>query len=128
MGKIYSQCTYMMEQNKRKTGGSYEKAVGFYLEQSGYEILQYNYRCRLGEIDLIAKDGEYLVFCEVKYRRKGGLSRSLEAVGSKKQITIARCAKWYLMEQRLRDVPCRFDVVGIDGQKIYLIKDAFRLL
>lgn len=117
-----------MNQNKRKTGGNYEKAVGYYLEQLGYEIVQYNYHCRLGEIDLIAKDGEYLVFCEVKYRKKGAMTGSLEAVGLKKQRTIAQCAKWYLMEHRINNVPCRFDVVGIDGQNIFLIKDAFKLL
>ena len=57
-----------IQKNRRKTGADYEKAAGFYLEQMGYEILQFNYRCRLGEIDLIAKDGAYYVFCEVKYR------------------------------------------------------------
>ena len=45
----------------RQTGTDYERAAGYYLEQLGYEILEYNYRCRAGEIDLIAKDGEYLV-------------------------------------------------------------------
>ena len=52
--------------NKRQTGAAYERAAGYYLEQLGFEILEYNYRCRAGEIDIIAKDGDYLVFCEVK--------------------------------------------------------------
>ena len=52
-----------IQKNRRKTGADYEKAAGFYLEQMGYEILQFNYRCRLGEIDLIAKDGAYYGFC-----------------------------------------------------------------
>ena len=101
--------------------------MGYYLEQSGYEVLQYNYRCRLGEIDLIAKEGEYFVFCEVKYRKEGAATNSLEAVDRKKQRTIIRCAKWFLMENGLTDVPCRFDVAGIDGQKIILVRDAFRV-
>ena len=46
------------EKNNRKTGGNYEQAAGFYLEQHGYQILQYNYRCRIGEIDIVAKEGE----------------------------------------------------------------------
>lgn len=54
------------EKNNRKTGGNYEQAAGFYLEQHGYQILQYNYRCRIGEIDIVAKEGENLVFCEVQ--------------------------------------------------------------
>ena len=69
-----------IQKNRRKTGADYEKAAGFYLEQMGYEILQFNYRCRLGEIDLIAKDGAYYVFCEVKYRadeRKGRLNQAV---------------------------------------------------
>ena len=50
-----------VQKNRRRTGAAYEQAAGFYLEQLGYEILQYNYRCRSGEIDIIAKDGETLV-------------------------------------------------------------------
>lgn len=60
--------------NNRETGSYYERMAGVYLTEKGYEILEYNYRCKLGEIDIIARDGDYLVFCEVKYRaddRKG---------------------------------------------------------
>ena len=55
-----------------KTGAEYEQKAGAYLEEQGYEILEYNFRCRAGEIDIVARDGEYLVFCEVKYRASGG--------------------------------------------------------
>ena len=54
--------------NNRETGSHYERLAGAYLEQEGYEILEYNYRCKTGEIDIIAKEAGYLVFCEVKYR------------------------------------------------------------
>lgn len=114
-----------MKENKRKIGSNYEKAAGYYLEQIGYEILEYNYRCKLGEIDLIARDGEYLVFCEVKYRKSKRKGSPLQAVNRKKQKIIVRCAKWYLMERRLYDIPCRFDVVGIAGKNIYVLKNAF---
>ena len=50
----------MKTDNRRSTGAAYEQAAGYYLEQLGYEILEYNYRCRRGEIDIVAKDGEYL--------------------------------------------------------------------
>lgn len=50
----------LKKQNNRKVGTDYEQAVGYYLEQQGYLILEFNYRCRLGEIDMIAVDGEYL--------------------------------------------------------------------
>ena len=110
-----------IQKNRRKTGADYEKAAGFYLEQMGYEILQFNYRCRLGEIDLIAKDGAYYVFCEVKYRADERKGSPLEAVDARKQ----RPAQEKAAEQQLEDVPCRFDVVGIEGTKITLIKNAF---
>ena len=57
--------------NKRAVGTAYEKLAGEYLIKQGYEVLEYNFRCRMGEIDLVAKDREYLVFVEVKYRSSG---------------------------------------------------------
>ena len=82
-------------------------------------------RCRSGEIDIIAKDGETLVFCEVKYRSDGAMGSPLEAVDVKKQRTIFRSALYYLSEHGLEDVPCRFDVIGIEGAKITQIRNAF---
>lgn len=114
-----------MKKNNRKIGTYYETAAAYYLEQSGYEIVEKNYRCKLGEIDLIARDGEYLVFCEVKFRTTKTKGSPLEAVNRKKQQTIIRCAQWYLMEHQLQEIPCRFDVVGIDGKQICLLKNAF---
>ena len=114
-----------MKQNNRKIGNCYEQAAAYYLEQSGYEIIERNYRCRIGEIDLIARDGEYLVFCEVKFRKSKNKGDSLEAVHRKKQKTIIRCAQWYLAEHNLQDLPCRFDVIGISGRNICLVKNAF---
>lgn len=67
------------KKNQRSVGARYEQIAGKYLEQQGYQILQYNYHCRQGEIDIIARDGEYLVFCEVKYRTD---RRKRHAVGS----------------------------------------------
>ena len=52
-----------MKKNRREIGTEYEKKAGAYLEGQGYEVLEYNYRCRMGEIDIIARDVEYLVFC-----------------------------------------------------------------
>lgn len=116
----------IMNQNKRKKGAAYEQAAGYYLERHGYEILEYNYRCRMGEIDLIARDGPYLVFCEVKYRRSAWKGHPLEAVDFRKQQRIIRCAQYYMMVNRLGEIPCRYDVVGIEGSRITLIKNAFQ--
>lgn len=70
--------------NRRKEGAYYENLVAEYLKTQGYEILEKNYRCRIGEIDLIAKEGETLVFVEVKYRRDDKMGNPKEAVDSKK--------------------------------------------
>lgn len=103
----------------------YEQAAGFYLEQQGYEIVEWNYRCPLGEIDLIAKEGAVLVFCEVKYRRNQGCGSAAEAVDRKKQKKIWRTALQYLTVHGIETVPCRFDVVSIEDGKISVIKNAF---
>ena len=111
---------------QRKLGGRYEALAAKYLQSRGYEILEQNYRCRFGEVDLIAKDGDYLTFIEVKYRRGPAQGGALAAVTPKKQRTLAKVAVFYLSSRQKRlDLPCRFDVVGIDGQTITLIKNAF---
>ena len=70
----------MYKKNNRRTGTGYERKAGAYLDFLGYKIVTYNYRCRLGEIDLIARDGEYLVFVEVKYRTTSVSGYPAEAV------------------------------------------------
>lgn len=112
--------------NKRRTGTSYEIIAADYLQSQGYQIIRQNYRCKLGEIDLIATDGRYLVFVEVKYRTTGEKGFAAAAVDYRKQRTISRVAAFYLVQNRLpEDTPCRFDVVAIDGEQITLYKNAF---
>ena len=112
-----------MAENKRTIGTTYEKIAGAYLETQGYQILEYNYRYRRGEIDIVARDGEYLVFCEVKYRSGNRSGHPAEAVDYKKQITISQCALYYLTVHRMTDSACRFDVVSIEGEKITSYED-----
>ena len=81
--------------NRRKEGAYYENLVAEYLKTQGYEILEKNYRCRIGEIDLIAKEGETLVFVEVKYRRSSEAGDPAEAVDYRKQKKISRVAEYY---------------------------------
>lgn len=117
-----------MRENRRQIGTAYERVAAEYLEGLGYEILEYNYRNRIGEIDLIAKDEEYLCFVEVKYRSDGSCGTGLEAVNYRKQKNIIRVAQFYLMKQGLSEwTPCRFDVVSIDGEDITLVKNAFEV-
>lgn len=92
------------------------------LEQSGYQIVERNYRCRAGEIDLIARHRGYLVFVEVKYRKNGKKGRPEDAVNLGKQRQISKVAAWYLAERGLDlYTPCRFDVAAVmpDGIRIY---------
>ena len=112
--------------NKRLLGTQKEQQAAAYLESAGFEILERNYRCRTGEIDLIAKEGGYLVFVEVKYRATGAKGSALEAVDRKKAAQVRRVAGIYLYEKRLSEhTPCRFDAVGIDREAVTHIRDAF---
>lgn len=112
--------------NKRAIGTIQEDKAAAYLQEQGFLLLERNYRCRTGEIDIIAADGSYLVFVEVKYRKNNDKGLSLEAVNYRKQTVICKVARHYLMtHHKAEDTPCRFDVVGIDNQKITLVKDAF---
>ncbi len=113
-------------QNNRKIGGKYEEVAKDYLIKQGYQIVESNYFCKAGEIDLIAREKEYLVFIEVKYRKNQKTGTGLEAVSIQKQKTISRCALFYIMEHQLNlEVPIRFDVVSIDKEQMTLIKNAF---
>lgn len=112
--------------NKRKLGKEYEAAVKKTLEQEGYRILKENYRCPLGEIDLIARDGKVLVFVEVKYRSSRQCGLPEEAVTAKKQRRISRTARWYLMEQGYaEEVLCRFDVAAVSKDSVRIYQNAF---
>jgi len=112
--------------NKREEGSSYERKAQKFLEEQGFRILARNFRSRSAEIDLIAREGRYLVFVEVKER--SGLRRGLgkEAVDERKQRNICEAARWYLYRFRIpEDTPVRFDVVSIDRGRITLIRNAF---
>ena len=115
-----------MKYNKRKVGGWYEKIAANYLKEKGLLIKEMNYRCRSGEIDLIACDGLSVVFVEVKYRSSDSMGDAIESVGYWKRKNISRVAKFYLMTHyQTIDVSCRFDVVAINGKRIKWLKNAF---
>lgn len=112
--------------NKRSVGTLWENEAAGYMKNNGYEILQTNFRCRTGEIDIIAKNEGYLVFAEVKYRKSKVMGTPLEAISPLKQNTIRRTAAFYMLTHGLpENTPCRFDAIGILGQEITIIKDAF---
>ena len=112
--------------NHRSTGTKYEELAANQMRQEGYEILEMNYRCKIGEIDIVAKDGQYLVFGEVKYRKTSANGMPQEAVNFHKQKKISATAGYYLMTHHYDDsVNVRFDVISILGEKVEIIKNAF---
>lgn len=117
-----------MKNNLRKIGRDYEKAAGEYLEKKGYEILEYNFRCRCSEIDIIAKKDSVYIFCEVKYRASRAAGSPLEAVNLQKQRRISKAALYYMMIHGLADVPCRFDVIAVEGGQMLHIINAFEYI
>lgn len=117
-----------MVQNKRKVGNDYEKLAGEYLEAQGYEILEYNFYTRAGEIDLVARHDGYLVFVEVKYRKDASAGHPFEAISMQKQKNISKCALYYMKKKGLSDMPVRFDVVGILGEEIQVLQNAFEFV
>jgi len=101
------------------------------LKDLGYRIIKVNYTCALGEIDLIARDGDVLVFVEIKTRKKKSLGLAKEAVTTKKQVKLSKVALAYMKHNNLWGSKARFDVVAVgvsEGKKeIEIIKDAFEL-
>lgn len=90
-----------------------EDKAAEYLGNAGYEIVVRNYRCRSGEIDIIARDTECLVFVEVKSRRDTRFSAPSEAVDIRKQRKIIASCRQYLIDNEMDEVSCRFDVVEV---------------
>ena len=96
------------------------------LVDHGYEIVERNYRCTPGELDVVARDGSILVFVEVRSRADDEHGTALEMVHSRKQRQVVRVASWYLIERAPAYDEIRFDVVAITAGEAELIKDAFR--
>jgi putative endonuclease len=108
-------------------GASAEDRAVAWLARAGYRIVERNYRCKLGELDIIARDGATLVFVEVRSRQTARFGSALEAVGWAKQRRVSRMAQHYVARRRPRFAEARFDVVAITGDDIVLVRDAWRL-
>jgi putative endonuclease len=116
---------------RQRLGESGEDTACRALEARGYRILARRYRTRLGEIDVVARDGGCVVFVEVKTRRGGSFGDPAAAVTAEKQRRLALMAADYLARHRLHRAPARFDVVAVladrdDGPRVELFADAFR--
>ncbi len=90
-----------------------EEAAARFLEKRGFTLLARNYRTPVGELDIIARDRQHLLFVEVKTRRSAAFGAPAEAVGAHKQRQIVRAAQWYLATARYPDLQPRFDVIAV---------------
>lgn len=113
-----------------QNGRQGEEIAEKYLEQNGYRISERNYRSQQGEVDLIARDGDFLVFVEVKNYSFRCYGSPAGAVTKSKRQGIVHAARTYLYKNGIKDMDCRFDVVTIyrrpDGSRtIELYKNAF---
>ncbi len=100
--------------NKRTIGNGSEDLACRYIEQQGCSILERNFRCKLGEIDIIARDGSYLCFIEVKFRNDNSFGEPKEAVNYSKQRRISNVSRFYLYSKNVSfDIPIRYDVIAV---------------
>jgi len=121
-----------MTKERISTGKMGEEIAAKHLVGVGYEILERNFRCPLGEMDIVARDHETMVFVEVRSRRTDNYGSPLESVGFTKQKKISRVAEYYLNRHGLQQVKARFDVVAVklspSRPEVELIRDAFDLI
>ncbi len=119
------------DDERHHTGETGESLAVKFLKKNGYEIIEQNYRCKLGEIDVIARDDRVLVFIEVKARRTNQFGGPKWAVTPRKQRKISMVALAYLKDTEQMGVKARFDVVAIrllpGNPDIEIIKNAFEL-
>jgi len=119
----------MTMNDRRARGQAGESLAVDYLLKKGYRILQRNYRYEHGEIDIIAEDGDVLIFIEVKTFRSKKFGEPEDAVTKNKRERIRKTADGFIFENTIDDKICRFDVIAIDCEKtapvIRHIEDAF---
>jgi putative endonuclease len=115
----------------REVGKKGEEVALRFLKKNGYRILQRNYVCKLGEVDIIAREKDTLAFVEVKTRTSTTFGPPQLAVNASKQMQLSKAALSFIKEKRLEEMKARFDVVAIllgpRGEEIELIRDAFDL-
>ena len=112
---------------KRIKGDDKERFAEAHLVANGFTLIERNFLCKGGEIDLIMKDQKYLVFIEVRYRASNEFGGALGSITAGKQRKLRRAAEFYLLQQfGNTPPPCRFDVIALEGQnELEWIKNAF---
>jgi len=103
---------------RRIFGNEGERLAAAFLQEKGYKILERQYTTRFGEIDLVARDGDEIVFVEVKTRKTLDFGFPEESVTGEKLEKIMRVGEWYLQQVGLSGADCRVDVIAIHGLDI----------
>lgn len=120
----------MASQHRQRLGQHGEEIAASYLRRQGYMILARNWRCPVGEIDIVAREGETLAFVEVRTRRGKGFGTPEESITHAKKAKLVEVAQTYLQEAGLEDVAWRIDVIAIEIgqhgelQRLNLIRNA----
>ena len=114
-----------MTQARRALGASGEEAVAAWYESRGYEVVERNWRCRAGELDLILRRNRTFVFCEVKTRSSDAFGAPVEAVTRTKQVRLRHLAARWLEEAPMRPTEIRFDVASVLRGEIEVLEGAF---
>jgi putative endonuclease len=112
---------------RRARGAQAEDDAIKVLRKAGYRVVDRNFRCRIGELDVVALDGDTLVFIEVRSRRDVSFGGGIAAISGAKMKQVARVAAAYVAIRRPVFTTCRFDVVAVTGDEITHIRDAFRI-
>ena len=103
-----------LARSRPRPGQAGEELACSHLRHEGFEIVERNYRCRSGELDVVARDGDVTVFVEVKQRRDSSYGEGYEAVTFGKRRRVVRAARLYAASHDLEEQPMRFDVVSVD--------------
>jgi putative endonuclease len=101
--------------DKRQRGDFAEDLALAYLQEKGFSLVTRNFNCRLGELDLIMLDDDFLVFVEVRHRKTSHFGGALESITPSKQAKLRRAAEVYLQTTKTPDCPCRFDILCLTG-------------
>jgi putative endonuclease len=113
--------------SKIQRGASAEAIAARLLTAAGYRIVERNFRCKVGELDIVARDGDVLVFVEVRSRSDDEHGNAVEMIRRTKQRRVARVAAYYLATAKPVFEQCRFDIVAVTAGEPILLKDAFRV-
>ena len=120
-----------MSRERIRLGRQGEKLALKTIEALGYQCIERNYRCPMGEVDIVARDGDTLVFLEIKTRKSRSIAYAKEAVNNRKRRQLSKVALAYMKANNCSDARSRFDVVAVslkgDKRQVELIRNAFDL-